>query len=99
LLQEGVAFAEFCKLRNRIHIDRSQFGDLVFQFLHLCHCLRHRHAEHSGAGSEIRNHFELKGVPLVLTFKTGDNPFKDKKNVLTERQIKKKRRLREHYKK
>ena len=49
--------------------------------------------------NEFRNHFELKGVPLVLTFKTGDNPFKDKKNVLTDRQIKKKRRLREHFKK
>ncbi len=49
--------------------------------------------------NEFRNHFELKGVPLVLSFKTGDNPFKDKKNVLTGRQIKKKQRAMRHFKK
>jgi GTPase len=37
-------------------------------------------------------------VPLLLTFKTGDNPYKDKKNVLTVRQIKKKRRMMSHVK-
>ncbi len=41
----------------------------------------------------FRNTFKLKGVPLLLSFKTGDNPFKDKKNQLSGRQIKKKRRL------
>ena len=34
-----------------------------------------------------------KGVPLILEFKTGDNPYKHKKNELTGRQIKKKKRL------
>ncbi|HEX4873145.1 MAG TPA: ribosome biogenesis GTPase Der [Nevskiaceae bacterium] len=43
--------------------------------------------------NEFRRAFELTGVPLSLVFKTGDNPFKDKKNVLSGRQIKKKRRL------
>ncbi len=45
----------------------------------------------------FREAFKLKGVPLRLEFKTGDNPFKDKKNVLTGRQIKKRRRLTERY--
>ena len=45
----------------------------------------------------LANHFRdalaLKGVPLILEFKTGDNPYKHKKNELTGRQIKKKKRL------
>jgi GTP-binding protein len=49
--------------------------------------------------NEFRDHFRLKGVPLLLTFKTGDNPFKDKKNVLTGRQIKKRQRMVKHFKK
>jgi GTP-binding protein len=41
----------------------------------------------------FRDAFKLRGVPLRLEFKTGDNPFKDKKNVLTGRQLKKRKRL------
>ncbi len=48
--------------------------------------------------NRFRAAFKLVGVPLLLTFKTGDNPYKDKKNVLTARQIKKKRRLMSHAK-
>ncbi|HVT34342.1 MAG TPA: ribosome biogenesis GTPase Der [Nevskiaceae bacterium] len=43
--------------------------------------------------NEFRKWFDLKGVPLALSFKTGDNPYKHKKNVLTARQVKKKKRL------
>ncbi|SEQ58207.1 GTP-binding protein [Solimonas aquatica] len=43
--------------------------------------------------NQFRAALALKGVPLLLSFKTGDNPYKDKKNELTGRQIKKKRRL------
>ncbi|TXH05286.1 MAG: ribosome biogenesis GTPase Der [Nevskiaceae bacterium] len=43
--------------------------------------------------NQFREMFRLKGVPLGLVFKTGDNPFKDKKNELTPRQQKKKQRL------
>lgn len=43
--------------------------------------------------NEFRKIFKLKGVPLTLSFKTGDNPYKAKKNVLTPRQVKKKKRL------
>ncbi|HSW12157.1 MAG TPA: ribosome biogenesis GTPase Der [Solimonas sp.] len=49
--------------------------------------------------NRFREAFKLVGVPLVLSFKTGDNPFKGKKNQLTGRQIKKKRRLMERVKK
>lgn len=36
---------------------------------------------------------KLENTPIKLVFKTGDNPYKDKKNVLSDRQIKKKRRM------
>lgn len=36
---------------------------------------------------------KLVGTPLKLEFKGGDNPFKDKKNNLTDRQLKKRKRL------
>jgi GTPase len=48
--------------------------------------------------NRFREAFKLVGVPLLLSFKTGDNPYKDKKNVLTARQIKKKRRMMSHVK-
>ena len=35
----------------------------------------------------------LVGTPLKLEFKNSDNPFKDKKNTLTPRQIKHKQRM------
>jgi len=41
----------------------------------------------------FREAFNLRGVPLRLEFKTGDNPFKDKKNDLTARQQMKRKRL------
>lgn len=44
-------------------------------------------------------HLNLIGTPLKLEFKSTVNPFKDKKNKLTERQIKRKKRLLKHVKK
>jgi GTP-binding protein len=44
--------------------------------------------------NEFRRAFELKGLPLRVEFKTGENPFKGKKNVLTPRQRKKQQRVR-----
>jgi GTP-binding protein len=41
----------------------------------------------------FREAFKLTGVPLRLEFKTGDNPFKGRKNELTGRQVKKRKRL------
>lgn len=43
--------------------------------------------------NEFRAAFQLKGVPILIEFKTGENPFKGRRNELTGRQIKKKRRL------
>lgn len=40
----------------------------------------------------------LVGTPLKLEFKGGENPYKDKKNKLTERQIRRKKRLLKHVK-
>jgi GTP-binding protein len=38
-------------------------------------------------------HYKLKGTPLVINFRSGDNPFKGRKNILSERQKAKRRRL------
>lgn len=38
-------------------------------------------------------HFKLRGTPLQIEFRSGDNPFKDKKNTLTQRQVAKRKRL------
>jgi GTP-binding protein len=35
----------------------------------------------------------LSNTPIKFEFKSGENPFKDKKNKLTDRQIQKRRRL------
>ncbi len=39
------------------------------------------------------NELGLTNTPINFEFKSGDNPYKDKKNKLTERQIQKRRRL------
>ena len=41
----------------------------------------------------FRKRFKLVGTPVRFVFKEGVNPYEGKKNVLTERQIEKKRRL------
>lgn len=46
----------------------------------------------------LRTKFKLTGTPLVLDFKEGENPFAGRKNVLTERQLKKRKRLIKHVK-
>jgi len=46
----------------------------------------------------FRSALELEGTPIRLEFRGGSNPFEGKRNVLTPRQIKKKRRLMKHVK-
>lgn len=41
----------------------------------------------------FRQRFRLVGTPIHIEFRDGENPFEGKKNPLTERQIKKRRRL------
>ncbi|WP_367025411.1 ribosome biogenesis GTPase Der [Methylococcus sp. ANG] len=50
-------------------------------------------------GNEFRKAFKLQGVPLKLVFKSAENPFQGRRNELTERQIKKRRRMIRHVKK
>jgi len=47
----------------------------------------------------FRKRFKLVGTPVRFVFKEGTNPYEGKKNVLTERQVQRKRRLLKHVKK
>jgi GTPase len=42
---------------------------------------------------------KLEGTPVRIEFKTSDNPYKDRKNILSASQVKSKRRLVEHVRK
>jgi GTP-binding protein len=44
----------------------------------------------------FRRVLKLVGTPVRIEFKEGKNPFEGKKNILTDRQVKHKKRLREH---
>jgi len=46
----------------------------------------------------FRKRFKLVGTPVRFVFKEGENPYKDKKNVLSVRQVAKKKRLIRHAK-
>ncbi|TXH65113.1 MAG: ribosome biogenesis GTPase Der [Lysobacteraceae bacterium] len=46
----------------------------------------------------FRKRFKLIGTPVRFVFKEGENPYKDKKNVLTEAQVAKRRRMIRHAK-
>jgi GTP-binding protein len=46
----------------------------------------------------FRKRFKLVGTPVRFVFKEGENPYKDRKNVLTDRQVARKRRLLRHVK-
>lgn len=46
----------------------------------------------------FRKRFKLVGTPVRFIFREGENPYKDKKNVLTEGQIKKRQRMVRHIK-
>jgi GTP-binding protein len=46
----------------------------------------------------FRKRFKLVGTPVAFVFKEGTNPYEGKKNVLTERQVAKKRRMIRHVK-
>ncbi len=49
--------------------------------------------------NRFRKVFKLKGTPVRLALKTGENPFKGKRNKLTPRQEQKRKRLMKHVKK
>jgi GTP-binding protein len=47
----------------------------------------------------FRRELKLIGTPVRIEFKTGENPFAGKRNVLSERQVERRRRLIQHVKK
>jgi GTP-binding protein len=47
----------------------------------------------------FRRELDLVGTPVRIEFRTGENPFADKRNKLTGRQVQRKRRLMAHVKK
>jgi GTP-binding protein len=47
----------------------------------------------------FRERLKLVGTPIKIELRSGDNPFKNKKNVLTKTQLQKKRRMMRHVKK
>jgi GTP-binding protein len=47
----------------------------------------------------FRAAMQLTGTPVRIEFKTGANPFKGRRNLLTPRQVKRKSRLMRHVKK
>jgi len=47
----------------------------------------------------MRNNLRLVGTPVLIEFKRSDNPYKGRKNVLTKRQIEKRKRMIRHTKK
>jgi len=47
----------------------------------------------------FRDVFKLQGTPVIVEFKMSDNPFKGRKNKLSERQLEKRSRMVKHYKK
>ena len=49
--------------------------------------------------NQMRKQLKLVGAPVLIEFKQGENPYKHKKNILTNRQIEKRRRLMRHVKK
>jgi GTP-binding protein len=46
----------------------------------------------------FRRELKLVGTPIRVEFRTSDNPYEGKRNILTERQIQRKRRLMKHVK-
>ena len=49
--------------------------------------------------NRFRKAFKLKGTPVRLSFKTSDNPYKGRRNKLTPRQERRRKRMRKHAKK
>jgi GTP-binding protein len=47
----------------------------------------------------FREALAIEGTPLRLEFRTGENPYKNKRSQLTPRQVSKRRRLMRHVKK
>ena len=51
---------------------------------------------HRYLANYFRDRLQLTGTPVLLSFRTGENPFKGRKNDLTQRQVHKRRRMMKH---
>ena len=49
--------------------------------------------------NQFRETLGLKGTPVRVEFKTSDNPYKGSRNLLTERQLRRRKRMLRHIKK
>ncbi|MDH5693924.1 MAG: GTP-binding protein, partial [Gammaproteobacteria bacterium] len=49
--------------------------------------------------NSYRTALKLEGTPVHIGFKSGDNPYKDRKNKLTPTQVRKRKRMMKHVKK
>ena len=49
--------------------------------------------------NQMRKHLKLVGTPVLIEFKQSENPYKNRRNILTNRQIEKRRRLMRHVEK
>ena len=47
----------------------------------------------------FRRELKLEGTPVRIEFRTGENPYADRRNKLTRRQVERKRRLMAHARK
>ncbi|MDV3243316.1 MAG: ribosome biogenesis GTPase Der, partial [Methylocaldum sp.] len=47
----------------------------------------------------FRDTLDIQGTPIKLEFRSSENPFKGKRNILSARQVRKRRRLIRHKKK
>ena len=63
--------------------------------------IRLRYAHQGGRNliNRFRKVFKLRGTPVRLSFKTGENPYKGRRNKLTPRQQRRRKRLMKHVKK
>ena len=46
----------------------------------------------------FRRRFQLRGTPLLVEFRTGDNPYEGRRNELSPRQRRRRKRLLRHAK-
>ncbi len=49
--------------------------------------------------NQMRKQLKLVGTPVLIEFKQGENPYKNRRNILTNRQTEKRKRLMRHVKK
>ena len=60
---------------------------------------QHRNGTRRRVLRRHRRELDLVGTPVRIEFRTSDNPYSDKRNKLTDRQVQRKRRLMAHVKK